>query len=204
MYDAVLVLGKELRRAPERARRELRARSAAAAIAHRGGARLVLTLEAPLAGQSEVGSAIVFANLTHLGVSPTAILQESCTHSTREEAIRAHALVQSHGLGRLLVVTSRYHVQRARYLFTDHFGAGGVTVHAPTGFLRDATAEERAWIRAGIPSESVMASEGQVEAWLLRAARGLSWLPSALRWGMETQAGLLLRRATVIAAASGR
>lgn len=156
----------------------------------------MLTLEAPLVGQSEAGSAIVAANLARLGVPPGAILRESRTHSTREEAMRAHALVQEHGLGRLLVITSRYHVPRSRVLFTDHFGAGGVTVHAPTGFLRDATPEERAWIRAGIPSDAVMASEGQLEAWLLRAARALSWLPSAIRWRAEVQAGALLRRAT--------
>ena len=43
--DAVMVLGKELRRDPERARRELLARSVAAVVALRDGARRVITVE---------------------------------------------------------------------------------------------------------------------------------------------------------------
>lgn len=196
MYDAVLILGKELRRDPSRARRELKARAAAAAIAHRNGARVILTLEAPLAGQGEAGSAIVARHLSHLGVPADAVVAEAVTRSTREEALRAHAIVQARGLGRLLVITTRYHVPRARVIFHDHFGEGGVTVHAPTGFLRDATAEERAWIAAGVPDDAAEEQEARLERWLLRAARSIGWLPRPVRWGLEVRAGALLRRAS--------
>ena len=189
----MLVLGKELRRDPERARRELRARSAAAAVAWRGGARTVLTLEAPLRGQPDAGSAIVAAHLQHLGVPAAAVVCEARTRSTREEALRASALVSARGLGRLLVITSGYHVPRARRLLAEHFDAGALAVHAPTGFLRGATDEERVWIQAGVPAGAALAREERLERRLLWAAAALAWLPGPVRWAVEVQAGALLR-----------
>ncbi|MFT4975786.1 MAG: uncharacterized SAM-binding protein YcdF (DUF218 family) [Myxococcota bacterium] len=194
MVDVVLILGKELRRDPVSARQELRARSAAAAVAFRDGARAVLALEAPLTGLEDSGSALVVGHLRHLGVPAGAIVAEQATRSTREEALRAHALVRERGLGRLLVITAGYHVPRARAVFTEHFGAGAVTVHAPEGFLRGATVEERRWIHEGVPGTETEAREVRLERWLSRAEAALRWLPERVRWQAEVRAGALLRR----------
>ena len=77
-FDAVLILGKELRRDAERARAELRARSAAAAVALRRGVAEVWTLEARLRGQAEAGSDIVRGYLGALGVPPERVERLLC------------------------------------------------------------------------------------------------------------------------------
>ena len=160
LFDAVLVLGKELRHDPTRARRELQARCAAAAVALRQGAQVVATLEAPLRGQDISGSTLVVENLRALGVPAERIVQQQHSHSTREEAMLARTLAAAQGWRRLLVLTSAYHVPRARRIFLDHFAEGAVTLHAPEGFWRDASPEERAWIAAGTPSVETLAAEG--------------------------------------------
>ena len=100
MLDAVMVLGKELRGDPERARRELLARSVAAVVALREGARRVLTVEARLRGQAVSGAALVVEALVARGVRAEQILQREQSRSTREEAMMARALCVEHNLGR--------------------------------------------------------------------------------------------------------
>lgn len=190
-FDAVLILGKELRRDPERARRELRARAAAASAAWRAGARFVATLEAKLRGQEESGSTIVVMYLRELGVPDEAIVRADVTRSTREEAVQGEALFRERGVRRGLVVTARYHVPRATRLFTD-VGAPAV-VHAPTALWRFANDAERAWIAAGEPDEAVMADECRVEAVLSTLARALAPLPVTARSRLEIAAGAAFR-----------
>ena len=193
-FDGVLILGKELRRDRERALRELRARSAAAAAALRRGAAAVASLEAPLVGQEEAGSVIVARFLSELGVPTEKMILQQTTRSTREEAILGHEVAQAQGWSRTLVITTGYHAPRARRLFEEHFGRQGVTVHSPEAMLRHATPQERSWIIGGASSPEELASEHRVEQVFSAAERALSVLPSRLRWGIEMQAASLLRR----------
>ncbi|MDP2307272.1 MAG: YdcF family protein [Pseudomonadota bacterium] len=190
-FDAVLILGKELRRDPDRARRELRARAAAGAAAWRAGAPFVATLEARLRGQELSGSAIVADYLAELGVPQRAIVRMDRTRSTREEAVEGAALFVARGVRRGLVVTASYHVPRARRLFAD-VGAPAA-VHAPEGLWRFANATERAWIEAGTPDAAVMAEECRIEAVLSNLARGLALLPVPARSRVEIVAGAWFR-----------
>ncbi len=192
-FDAVQILGKELRRDPERALRELRARSAAASVALRRGARFALSLEAPLRGQREAGSQIVARLLAELGVPEQVILLDETTRSTREEALHGCRWAEQRGWGRVLVVTTAYHVPRARRQFEEAFGPGRVAVHAPEALLRGATPLERRWIEAGSPTADAFRAELAIEALLANLARGVSLLPSRLRWELEVRAGAALR-----------
>jgi hypothetical protein len=194
-FDAVLILGKELRRDPDRARRELAARAAAAAAAWRAGAAFVATLEARLRGQADSGSAIVVAMLEELGVPRDAIVAEERTRSTREEAVAGTALFRERGARRPLVVTARYHVPRARRLFDD-VGGTFVAVHPPEALWRFASPGERARIAAGEPDARAMADECRVEAVLSTLARGLRPLPRPLRSQLEIRAGAMFRGVT--------
>lgn len=193
--DAVMVLGKELRRDPERARRELLARAVAAVVALRGGARKVLTVEARLRGQAESGSALVAAALLARGAREDQLIRQEQSRSTREEAMLARALTVEHGLGRLGVITAHYHLPRARALFDEHFAPGEVELFTPESFAQRATAEERAVIAAATPTAETMRDEGRAEAVLHGLARALRPLPNPLRFAVEVQAAALLRRA---------
>ncbi len=194
-FDAVLILGKELRRNPDRALRELRARAAAASAAWRAGAPFVATLEARLRGQDRSGSAVVAEYLAELGVPGSAIVRMDRTRSTREEAVEGAALFVSRGVRRGLVVTARYHVPRARRLFDDALHPGAAVIHAPEALWRFANAKERAWIEAGTPDAAVMADECRIEALLSNLARGLAVLPRPARAKVEILAGGLFRGA---------
>ena len=203
-FDGVLILGKELRRDAERARRELRARAAAAAAAWRAGAPFIATLEARLRGQEDSGSAIVAGYLAELGVPESAIVRMDKTRSTREEAVEGAALFAAKGVRRGLVVTARYHVPRARRLFADTFrGQPPAVIHAPEGLWRFANATERAWIEGGTPDAAVMADECRIEALLSTLARGLAVLPVPVRARVEIVAGAWFRGVSDAAAARG-
>lgn len=191
-FDGVFVLGKELRRDRERALRELRARAAAASIAWREGARVVISLEAPLQGQEEAGSAIVASLLEELGVPREAMHLELVTRSTREEAVETLRVRRARGLGRLLAVTSAYHVPRARRYFEEVHGDGAV-VAPPEVLLDRANAQERRWILDGTPSPEAMADECRVEATLSTLSRLLAPLPAPVAWPLEVWAGGLWR-----------
>ncbi|MFZ5477888.1 MAG: YdcF family protein, partial [Myxococcota bacterium] len=187
--------GKELRRDPERARRELAARAAAASAAWRAGAPFVATLEARLRGQHASGSAIVVDLLDRLGVPREAVVVDERTRSTREEAVAGTELFGARGCRRPLVVTARYHVPRARRLFDD-VGGGFAAVFPPEALWRFANATERAWIAAGEPDARAMADECRVEAVLSTLARTLAPLPVPVRSRVEIAAGALFRGVT--------
>ncbi len=192
-FDAVLVLGKGLRRDRERGLRELRARSAAASAAVRAGAGRALSLEAKLEGQDREGSAIVAENLATLGVPAEKTVLRQRSRSTRDEAVLARDLARELGIQRLLVVTSAYHVPRSRQLFEEVLGPRAVSVHGTAALLALANDAERRWILAGEPTIATMAAEARIERLLLTAEAALAPLPRPLRWKIESFAGTLWR-----------
>lgn len=192
--DAVLILGKELRRYPQRARRELRARAAGASVALRGGARFVANLEARLRGQAQSGASLVAQDLAALGVAQDQVLLQNQTRSTREEVVAARELVREHAVERLLVLTAAYHLPRVRRYLQDAMPFGGWVAQAPEALLQHANAQERAWIEAAIPSPQVYEEEAFSEGAFGWGARALSPLPRRLREGLEIRAGALFRR----------
>lgn len=193
-FDAVLILGKELRRDPERARRELRARAAAAAVAVRQGAGFVATLEARLRGQDITGSELVAGYLVELGVPEERILRQDQSRSTREEVVLGAALFARRGVRRGLVLTARYHVPRARRLFVE--AGAPVEVRAPEEHTRGATPQELAWIREGEARACTFADEAGSEALFGALEQLLRPLPYRLRARLEVEAGGWFRRAT--------
>lgn len=190
-FDAVVILGKQLKGDPDRALRELRARSAAASAAHRAGVPLVATLEARLKGQEASGSSLVQAMLAELGVPPPAILAVDRSRSTREEALVAAELLGERGIRRALVVTARYHTTRARGLFEET--GLHVAVHAPDALWRVANPVERAWIEAGEPTEATLAAEARTEALWTALGSVIAPLPARWRQALEVRAGAALR-----------
>lgn len=192
--DAVLILGKELRRYPIRARRELRARAAAASVALRLGASFVANLEARLRGQEQSGASLVAQDLRALGVPEAQILLQNQTRSTREEVVAARALVREHAVERLLVLTAAYHLPRVRCYLQDAMPFGGWVVQAPEGLIQHANAQERAWIEAAIPDDQIYEQEAWAERGFGLGARALAPLPRRLREGLEIRAGALFRR----------
>jgi len=193
-FDGVLVLGKELRIEPGRAMRELRARAAAAAAVSRSTGATVATLEARLKGQEQTGSTIVASLLRELHVDDARIHREDLTRSTREEVLRALSLAGERGWSRMLVVTARYHIPRARRLFAERPGHGGglrVAVHCPAALLRAANTTERSWILEGEPDVRTMRRECRTEALFSMLERAIRPLP--FRHHVEVRAGAWLR-----------
>lgn len=192
-YDAVLVLGKELRGHPERARRELRARAAAASAAIRAGATFVATLEARLRGQDESGSTLVLSDLLSFGVPQDRVVFGDSTRSTREEAVLGTSLFIERGVRRALVLTGEYHVSRARRLFAE--ARSPAEVHGPTAMWRFANLAEREAITAGLATPATLALEARNEGLLDALERALSPLPLGVRTMVEIRAGALWRGA---------
>lgn len=193
--DAVQVLGKELRRDAERARRELAARSAGAALLwHRHGCP-VLTLEAPLRGQTDAGSAIVARFLRAHGVPDTAIEAAEESRSTREEVMALGRRAEVRGWSQVLVLTSAYHVARSQRICDDVLGAGVGRVLAPEALLAGAAPLFAAPIRAGVPGAAALARERAAERRLMGLAALLRPLPRRLRFGLEVAAGAVARGA---------
>jgi len=191
-----MVLGKELRHDPERARRELAARAAAAAVAFRQGALRVFVLEDVLWGQKEAGSEIVQCWLERLGVPPSALELDRATRSTRDEAVEGAARLDSSGLQRLLVLTSAYHVPRARSYFLSVLPESRVAVHAPSFALPLASEEERNIIEGAELTEAEWAFEQRAERRLTLASWALAVLPNTWAWRIEREVGRLYRRPT--------
>lgn len=87
-----------------------------------------------------------------LGVPPAAILTEATAWTTREEAVRARALLAGRGVRRILLVTNPHHMWRARAVFeragfevqaapTQDFSAEPDTVEGRLDLLRDLAQE---------------------------------------------------------------
>jgi uncharacterized SAM-binding protein YcdF (DUF218 family) len=99
---------------------------------------LVLLGKATNGGPTE---ADVRAELARLhGIPADAILTESRVHTTREEAARVKALLQSRGARTILLVTNGAHLPRARRVFER----AGFEVHpAPSDTFAESGAPER-------------------------------------------------------------
>ena len=192
-FDAVMVMGKELRLDPTRGARELRARAAAASALSRKNAAVLMALEAPLKGQERSGSAIVAAHWEALGHLSEHLVLRTETYSTRQEAMLGARLADAHGFQRIAVVTASYHLARTRQLFSDHLPLNRVCILAPEACLRFASPEERTWILEGTVSPEDLKWESEREKRWERMERLIRPLPSSLRWKLECQAGRLLR-----------
>lgn len=110
-YDAALVLGVELD-ADDAPTEELARRVMAAARAYRGGAcaRLVLC-GGRLPGHGRSEAEVMARMLAALGVPKRILILEDQSRDTMENCRNAAALLG--GTGRVLVVTSDYHLRRA-------------------------------------------------------------------------------------------
>ena len=192
-FDAVMVLGKELRKDPARGRAELRARAAAAATAWRAGVPRVLSLEARLRGQAQAGSELVATDLHRHAVPASALILDTQTRSTREEALEAHRLCQAHGWTRLLVITAAYHLPRARRCFEEVLSGTHVMMSAPEDLLPLADDLARLDIVSAQTPEAAVRMERRAERVLSCLATALLPLPRSVRWGIEVRAGAWLR-----------
>ena len=192
--QAILIMGKELRGDPERGRKELAARAAAASILWRNGAAWVATLEAELREQRDSGSVIVQRMLAELGVPSDCVMARNETYSTRQEVLVATRLVEQYKIDELVVVTASYHLTRTERYFLEHLPEGRFVVLAPESQLAFATPKEKKWVQAGIPSAIILEYESQREDRWSFAGRFLSPLRPHWRWSLEVMAGKLLRR----------
>ncbi len=193
-FDAVMVLGKELRRDPVRGRAELRARAAAASVAWASGVPRVMALEAHLRGQATAGSALVAADLRRHGVPDEALVLDTTTYSTRQEALAARERCEAEGWNSLLVITASYHLHRACRCFEEVLGADRVALVCPEDMLGDAGPLARGDILAGEVTAAAQRVEARAEAVLSTLGFLVSPLPDRWRWGLEVQAGTWLRR----------
>lgn len=81
-------------------------------------ARLYRAGKAPVVIPSGLGEAAASAVLLRdLGVPPDAIRVENASRNTAENATRTRALLNEMGVRRVLLVTSAFHMRRARLLF---------------------------------------------------------------------------------------
>ena len=186
------MLGKELRRDEPRARRELAARAAAAALLWRRHGCSVLTLEAPLRGQRDAGSVIVARLLAAHGLPASAVVAAEESRSTREELLALRRRVRMHRWSHVLIVTSAYHVARSQRICDDVLGSGLGRVLAPEALLAGAPSDLAVPIRAGVPSAATLELERRTERRLSMLAGALFPLPRALRFRVEVVAGALL------------
>jgi len=189
-FADILILGKEHRRDPERATRELAARAAAASAVFRariGHMTRVLALEAPIPGV-ESGSPLVQRLLIELGVPRDHIHLERSTYSTRAEAILAHKLAA----GPMLVLTHGYHLDRATRIFAES-GPARFSVHTPESFWKIANPRERALLSVGLPSPATITIEARQERIFGMLAALVRPLPRLVRENAETWAGWRLR-----------
>ncbi len=189
--DALLVLGKELRRDPERALRELAARSAAAAVAWRCWRVPILALEGVLRGQEEPGCDIVQREFVTLGVPADQVVARPWTCSTREEVLRSVELLDQMKGCRMLAITAAYHVPRTRRYFRQ--AQRSVRVASPEAFLRGANERERQQILAGTPDARSLEMELRAERKLDRVETLVGFLPDSVAWHLEVQSGRWFR-----------
>jgi uncharacterized SAM-binding protein YcdF (DUF218 family) len=135
-YDAIVVAGCKVF-ADGTPSNSLARRTELAVALWRDGAapRVVFTGGVGETGPSEASAAASYAE--RLGLPAAATLIEDASTSTWENAVFSSAVLERH-LGRaaaelrVVVVTDRYHVVRARRVFARHFGAAaGAGTTAP-------------------------------------------------------------------------
>jgi uncharacterized SAM-binding protein YcdF (DUF218 family) len=114
MADAIIVLGCRVR--PDgTASSQLRHRVALAVALYQSGAAPMLVLSG---GGAPVSEAQVMAELaTAAGVPPASLLCEDASRNTAENALNSAHLLLDRRLSQVLLVSSRAHLRRARWLF---------------------------------------------------------------------------------------
>jgi len=109
--DAIVVLGGE--EGADRVR-------TAAELFHKGFASRIILTGAPAGG--EVGSAKYMSyQITKFGVPREALILENQAKTTHENATHVKAVVSSMGFKSAIVVSSSYHMRRARMIFNKVF-----------------------------------------------------------------------------------
>ena len=149
--DAVVVLGAQVLPGG-RPSTALRRRLEHGVVTFRSSGAPVLVVSGGV-GAEPPSEATVMARMAEaLGVSPRHIVAEDRSHSTLEQAEQVAAVARRRGWQRVLVVTDRYHLPRAVFLFRraglDVQGsgcgrAGGSLVRWWGGVLREAPA----WVK---------------------------------------------------------
>ncbi|MBN2113992.1 MAG: YdcF family protein [Acidimicrobiia bacterium] len=114
--QSVVVLGAQVL-GPGRPSPAVRRRVAhGVAVLRRRGIRWLLLMGG--VGKAGVSEASVMAGLARdLGVEAGRVLLEEQSTSTLEQAVAAARLAREHRWGRVVLVTDRYHLPRARFLF---------------------------------------------------------------------------------------
>lgn len=99
----------------------------AARLWQRGVAPVMVVTGGPVAWQTVAGE-VMARHLVALGVPPEAIHVETRATSTAENAAFTLPMVKALGAGRVVVVTSNYHVQRTRLAFRRVYEPAGIQV----------------------------------------------------------------------------
>ncbi|MFS8613241.1 YdcF family protein [Limnochorda sp.] len=99
----------------------------AARLWHQGLAPLVVVTGGPIAWQT-VAAEVMARHLEALGVPGEAILVEGRATSTWENAAYTLPLMEAQGARQVVVVTSNYHVRRARLAFRRLYEPAGLQV----------------------------------------------------------------------------
>ena len=149
---AVVVLGAEVRGPDDPAPAARRRVAHGVEVLRRfASARLVLTGGV---GEAGVAEAVVMAGLARrLGVAAEQIVLEQESTSTLEQAVAVARLARRHGWRQVVVVTDRYHLPRALFLFRRMgLAASGDPARGPGGadrwrWLGGAAREGGAWTK---------------------------------------------------------
>ncbi len=142
-----------------------------AARLHRAGKTRIILLSGGITGSAEVPEALLMRAVLHdLGVPATAILLETRSTNTRENARYSAALLRERGVQEVTLVTSALHMRRARL----EFELAGLRVQpAPTDFESlGRPMEARDWLPdAATLSASARAFKEVVGYWRARLQR---------------------------------
>jgi uncharacterized SAM-binding protein YcdF (DUF218 family) len=180
--DAIVVLGGVIqpalppRRAPEVSDAGDRVLEAAR-LWREGRAPLVLVCGGSVDGTTPPEARDIGTLLRFFGVAPDAIVDDTQSRTTRENALEAHRLLDPLGATRILLVTSALHMPRAAALFR---GQGFEVVEAPTDWIvvEPGPRPTRWVVLSFLPNvESLALTTRALREWLgLAVARSLGWL----------------------------
>jgi uncharacterized SAM-binding protein YcdF (DUF218 family) len=152
--DAVVVLGAQVLGPDEPSPAVARRLAHGVEVLGRLGARrLVLAGGVGKAGISE--AAVMARRATALGVAAERLVLEERSTNTLEQAVAVTRLARQEGWRRVVVVTDRYHLPRARFLFRRMgLPVAGEPAPGPVGgdlwrWLGGAAREVAAWAKVG-------------------------------------------------------
>lgn len=92
-------------------------RAVAGMVLYRKGLAPILLFSGPSRAEGPPEAEVRAELAGALGISPEAVLTEGDAQTTREEAVKAGALLRERGVRRILLVTSTHHMARAQRLF---------------------------------------------------------------------------------------